>query len=46
VTRANVLGELCKPYVLTARAAVMSTRSLVLKYPVRGALNPFASTVG
>ena len=35
-----------KPYVITARAAGMSERSLVLKYPVRVALNPFASTVG
>ena len=46
VMRANLLDELRKPYVITARAAGMSERSLVLKYPVRVALNPFASTVG
>ncbi len=46
VMRANLLDELRKPYVITARAMGMSERSLVLKYPVRVALNPFASTVG
>ena len=46
VMRANLLDELRKPYVITARAAGMSERSLVLKYPVRVALNPFASTIG
>jgi len=46
VMRANLLDELRKPYVITARAAGMSERSLVIKYPVRVALNPFASTVG
>ncbi|MCY3707934.1 MAG: ABC transporter permease [Caldilineaceae bacterium] len=46
VMRANLLDELRKPYVITARAAGMSERRLVLKYPVRVALNPFASTIG
>ena len=46
VMRANLLDELRKPYVITARAAGMSEPSLVLKYPVRVALNPFASTIG
>ena len=46
VMRANLLDELRKPYVITARAAGMSERNLVLKYPVRVALNPFASTIG
>jgi peptide/nickel transport system permease protein len=44
--RANLLDELRKPYVLTARAKGLTERSAILKYPVRVALNPFASTVG
>ena len=41
--RANLLDELQKPYVLTARAKGVPERSLLLKYPVRHALNPFVS---
>jgi len=44
--RANLLDELGKPYVTTARAKGLSERKLILKYPVRVALNPFVSTVG
>jgi peptide/nickel transport system permease protein len=43
--RANLLDELRKPYVVTARAKGLSERHVVLKYPVRAALNPFASSV-
>jgi peptide/nickel transport system permease protein len=46
VMRANLLDELKKPYVTTARAKGLTERTLVLKYPVRVAMNPFASTVG
>lgn len=46
VMRANLLDELRKPYVVTARAKGMSERRVILKYPVRVALNPFASTIG
>lgn len=46
VMRANLLDELHKPYVTTARAKGMSEFRLILKYPVRVALNPFVSTVG
>lgn len=46
VMRANLLDELRKPYVVTARAKGMSERRLLLKYPVRLALNPFVSTLG
>lgn len=46
VMRANLLDELHKPYVTTARAKGMSEFHLILKYPVRIALNPFVSTVG
>ncbi len=46
VMRANLLDELNKPYVVTARAKGMSEWTLVLKYPVRLALNPLVSTIG
>lgn len=43
ITRANLLDELRKPYVTTARAKGMSEWKLILKYPVRMALNPAIS---
>lgn len=46
IMRANLLDELHKPYVVTARAKGMGEMHLTLKYPVRVALNPFVSTVG
>ncbi len=46
VMRANLLDELRKPYVTTARAKGVRPLRLLLKYPVRLALNPFVSTVG
>jgi peptide/nickel transport system permease protein len=46
IMRANLLDELRKPYVVSARARGLSERRVILKYPVRVALNPFASTVG
>jgi peptide/nickel transport system permease protein len=46
IMRANLLDELKKPYVVTARAKGLSERRLVAKYPVRVALNPFASSIG
>ncbi len=46
VMRANLLDELHKPYVVTARAKGLSEWKLVLKYPVRLALNPLVSTLG
>ena len=46
IMRANLLDELHKPYVVTARAKGLSEMRTILKYPVRVALNPFASTVG
>jgi peptide/nickel transport system permease protein len=45
-TRANLLDELNKPYVVTARAKGLKETKLVLKYPTRVALIPFFSTVG
>ena len=44
--RANLLDELRKPYVVTARAKGLPELRVVLKYPVRVALNPLISTVG
>jgi peptide/nickel transport system permease protein len=46
IMRANLLDELHKPYVVTARAKGLSEYKLLLKYPVRVALNPFVSTLG
>jgi len=46
IMRANLLDELNKPYVVTARAKGLSEWRLVLKYPVRIALNPLVSTIG
>jgi peptide/nickel transport system permease protein len=46
IMRANLLDELRKPYVVTARAKGLTERHVVLKYPVRAALNPFASSIG
>jgi peptide/nickel transport system permease protein len=46
IMRANLLDELGKPYVVTARARGLPEARVILKYPVRVALNPFASTVG
>ena len=45
IMRANLLDELRRPYVVTARAKGLSESRLVLKYPVRAALNPFASSM-
>ena len=44
--RANLMDELKKPYVETARAKGLKESRLLVKYPVRVALNPFISTVG
>lgn len=46
IMRANLLDELSKPYVTTARAKGMGEWRLILKYPVRIALNPFVSIIG
>ncbi|MEM8873591.1 MAG: ABC transporter substrate-binding protein [Planctomycetota bacterium] len=46
VMRANMLDELKKPYVTTARAKGVRPTKLVWKYPLRLAINPFVSRVG
>ncbi len=45
VMRANMLDELNRAYVTTARAKGLSEFRLLVKYPVRLALNPFISTI-
>ena len=46
IMRNNLLDELSKPYVVTALAKGMSPWMVIIKYPVRVALNPIISTVG
>ncbi len=46
VLRANLLDELKKPYVVTARAKGLHPIRVILKYPVRIAISPFISTIG
>ena len=46
VMRANLLDELRKPYVVTARAKGLAEWKVIFKYPVRIALNPLVSTMG
>ena len=46
VMRANLLDELRKPYVVTARSKGLAEWKLIFKYPVRIALNPLVSTMG
>ncbi len=46
IIRGNLLDELRKPYVVTARAKGLSETKLILKYPVRVAINPLVSTIG
>ena len=44
--RANLLDELSKPYVITARAKGLPPLRALLKYPLRNALNPFVADIG
>ncbi|CCQ74916.1 ABC transporter permease [Magnetospira sp. QH-2] len=44
--RANLLDELHKQYVVTARAKGVSPGKLLVKYPLRMALNPFVADIG
>lgn len=46
VLRASLLDELRKQYVTTARAKGLSERLVILRYPVRIAVNPLISTIG
>ncbi len=44
--RSQLLDEISRPYVLTARAKGLSEKRILYKYCVRAALNPIASTIG
>jgi peptide/nickel transport system permease protein len=46
VMRGNLLDELGKQYVMTARAKGVGPIKLLFKYPVRVAMNPIVSTIG
>lgn len=46
IMRANLLDELHKPYVVTARSRGLRERDVIARFPVRVALNPFVSTIG
>ena len=46
VMRGNLLDELQKQYVVTARAKGVAENKLLFKYPVRLAINPIVSTIG
>jgi peptide/nickel transport system permease protein len=46
VMRANLLDELNKPYVTTAIAKGLHEWKVIIKYPVRLAINPLISTLG
>ena len=44
--RANLLDELEKQYVVTGRAKGLSERRILVKYPLRMAINPFIADIG
>jgi peptide/nickel transport system permease protein len=46
IMRGQLLDELRKQYVITARAKGVARTRLLFKYPVRAALNPIVSTIG
>ena len=46
ILRANLLDEMRKPYVITARSKGLTERRVLYKYPFRIAMNPFFSTIG
>ena len=46
IMRNNLLDEISKPYVVTARAKGLKGWKVIVKYPVRLAINPLISTAG
>jgi len=46
VMRGNLLDELQKQYVITARAKGVPEQAVLFRYPVRIAINPIISTIG
>ena len=46
ILRNNLLDELRKPYVVSARSKGLANWKVVVKYPLRVALNPMISNIG
>ena len=46
ILRNNLLDELTRPYVITAMAKGVSPWKVILKYPLRIAINPLVSSIG
>jgi peptide/nickel transport system permease protein len=46
VMRGSLLDELRRQYVITARAKGLNERRVLVKYPIRVAINPMISTIG
>ena len=46
IMRNNLLDEMSKPYVVTARSKGLVGWKVIVKYPVRVAINPFISGIG
>src|SRR5262249_10350929 len=46
IMRSNMLDELNQPYVTAARSRGLKESTVIWRYPVRIALNPFLSTIG
>ena len=44
--RANLMDELGKPYVTTARAKGVGATRTIIRYPLRMAINPFIADIG
>ncbi|MEO0720268.1 MAG: ABC transporter permease, partial [Pseudomonadota bacterium] len=44
--RANMLDEMHKPYVTTAKAKGLGPTQRLVRYPLRAALNPFVADIG
>ena len=46
IMRSNMLDELNEPYVTAARGRGLKEATVIWRYPVKVALNPFLSTIG
>jgi len=46
IMRANLIDEISRPYVVTARSKGLREVTVLMRYPVRVALNPFVSSAG
>jgi peptide/nickel transport system permease protein len=46
ILRSGILDEMQKPYVIAAQSKGLDKRAVMVRYPVRVALNPIISTIG